>query len=242
MRETNSTENADAVIAKTRWGSVLEASEISDLAEAFSTFSDIRAGETVVAQGSSIQACRLILDGFFIRHKDVATTRQVTAVLIPGDLCDVHGMFFPRLDYSVTALTVGKIALAEVARLVDLMGSRPALSRFFWQSSLTEAAIEREWVFNVGRRTRVEQVAHLISEVLTRFELSGSTDRDDIVLPLTESMLAQSIARPLAEVRQAVASLVEDDLLERRGEGLSVRDFAGLKRAGAFEPDYLATG
>ena len=149
-------------------------------------------------------------------------------------------MFFPRLNFSVTALTPCSLAYADVEGLSELIYSRPAIAKMLWQMTLRDAAVEREWILNIGLRSQVEQVAHLLSEVATRLQLVTARDEDEhIFLPIAVKELADSVARPIPEVEHTIDVLSQEGVIGVHGEGLIIRDFGRLKLAGGFNAAYM---
>ena len=59
-------------------------------------------------------------------------------------------------------------------------------------------AIEREWIVNLGQRTSVERVGHLLCELLQRLRAVGlTTDEGTFEIPLTQTVsLKRSACRP----------------------------------------------
>jgi hypothetical protein len=43
----------------------------------------------------------------------------------------------------------------------------------FWRDTLIDAAIFREWMVGIGRRTAHERIAHLLCEMALRFKAVG---------------------------------------------------------------------
>lgn len=213
----------------------------AELREVFSRSIDLGAGDVLVKEGALATECHLVLDGFMIRHKDLSgERRQITSFQLPGDICDLHGLFFPRLNFSVTALTACSLAYAAVEGLSELIYSRPAISKMLWQMTLRDAAVEREWILNVGLRSQIEQVCHLLSEVATRLDfVTARQEGQPILLPISVKDLADSVARSVSDVEHTIETLVRDGLILRQATGLLILDFERLKLAGGFNPDYM---
>lgn len=241
MASLNSTRGSRPIASLINGAETLHAIEAERLAHAFSRVVEVDVGQIVVEQGCGIKNIHLIIDGFLVRHKDARQGRQITSVLIQGDFCDIYGLFFPRIDYSVTALSACTLGVCDGDSMSQLLAESTALARLLWQSTLTDAAIGREWIFNVGRRTPTEQVAHLLSETVIRLDHVVPGDRGVVVLPITDTILSQSIGRSEDEVGAAVASLAAKDILERAEDGLRILDRDALWQEGAFDPDYLGT-
>lgn len=60
----------------------------------------------IIREGDRPDRVRLVLDGWAARCKVVPDgARQITAFLVPGDLCDLHIIILAQMDHSIAALT-----------------------------------------------------------------------------------------------------------------------------------------
>jgi CRP-like cAMP-binding protein len=64
-------------------------------------------GQDIIAEGQKVQDIHLVLTGLAARTKVLADgERQIIALLIPGDLCDVEVFVLEALDHNITAMRV----------------------------------------------------------------------------------------------------------------------------------------
>ena len=67
-------------------------------------------------------------------------------------------------------------------RLTD---QHPRIARALWWEALVGVATQREWTVNLGQRTGLERVGHLLCELFIHLRAVGLTDGGTCILPLT---------------------------------------------------------
>jgi len=130
-------------------------------------------GMELVAHEDSPRACHILLEGQAFRHRNLADgRRQILCFIAPGDMLDLQGLFLD-LDYDVSALSKGQVAVVHREEMEALLGSRPQVALGLWRLTLVEAAIFREWMVGMGRRSAHARIAHLLCEVYVRMQAVG---------------------------------------------------------------------
>ena len=120
------------------------------------------AGETIVAEGETINYSSLLFAGIACREKiDSEGERQIAELQIPGDFIDLHSYPLERLDHTLTALTECKIVKLYHDDIDALIDKRPRFARILWFSTMTDASIHREWIQNLGTRSGLKRMGHL---------------------------------------------------------------------------------
>ena len=130
----------------------------------------------------------LLLDGLMCRYKDLRNgSRQISELHVSGDFVDLHSFTLKKLDHNIMALTPCRIAQVPHERLKAITEQFPHLTRVLWFSTNLDAAIHREWVLSLGRRTALARLAHLFCELHARLQIVGLTDGLDYKIGLTQS-------------------------------------------------------
>lgn len=194
----------------------------------------------IVCEGDAPQTVRLVLSGWAYRYKQLPDgRRQVVALLLPGDLCDHNVFVLSEVDHSIGALN--DVTLVEIppAAFEAMMTAHPHVTRALGWASLVNAAMQREWVLNLGRRVAVERLTHLFCEVFYRLRAIGLTQGDSCEMPLTQTDLADVIGMTPVHVNRVLQTLRRQKLVELRGRRLTIPDLEGLERAALFTPSYL---
>ncbi len=139
------------------------------------------------------------------------------------------------MDHNVATLTQVKVASIPHAILLEWMRNHPHFARLLWRDTLIDASIFREWVLNVGRRSAIERIAHLLCEMVTRLRAVGL----ECDLPITQAKLADATGLSAVHVNRTVQELQGDGLIELSGKTVAMLDWERLKRTAGFDPGYL---
>jgi CRP-like cAMP-binding protein len=183
------------------------------------------------------------MEGWAARYKVVPDgSRQITAILVPGDFCDLHITILGEMDHGITALTRVKVALVPHLVMENLPVDRPQLGRALWWATLVDEATLRAWIVNLGRRDAAERVAHLFCELHARLKLVGLADEDDFSLPLTQEILADALGLTPVHINRVLQRLRSQDLIELEGGELRILNLPHLRKLAGFDPTYLHRG
>jgi CRP-like cAMP-binding protein len=206
----------------------------------FTQVLDIAPDKTVVRAGEPLKVSLLLLDGLFCRYKDLRDgSRQISELHVPGDFADLHSFTLKRLDHSILTLTRCKIAVAPHERILAAITEHPHLARVFWLTTNMDAALHREWVLSLGRRTALSRTAHLLCELQERLAVVGLADETGYALNLTQTDLAECLGLTAVHVNRTLKELRERGLVEFRNRRVTIRDLPGLRRVAEFDPGYL---
>jgi CRP-like cAMP-binding protein len=193
----------------------------------------------IIREGDRPDHVHLIVDGWAARYKLLPDgARQITAFLLPGDLCDVHVTILGEMDHSIS--TVGRATVAFIRRSeMEALAARPTIARAFWWSTLVDEAVLRAWIVNVGRRDAFEAIGHLMCELYVRMRNVGLTTEHRFDLPLTQEDLADALGLTPVHVNRVLQSMRADGLISLRRSALEILDYRRLEDAAGFNPNYL---
>jgi len=200
----------------------------------------LKAKEEIAQEGADPKVVHLVLSGFACRYKLLADgSRQIVAFLVPGDLCDLHVFILDQLDHNIATLTDCRLALLSRDDITALC-ERPKIAQALWWSTLTDQAVLREWLVNIGRRAAEERVAHLLCELLLRLRNVGLvSDDNSYTLPVTQTELADTLGLTVVHVNRMIKNLRDMNLISLTGRQVTVRDEVGLMRFCGFRSNYL---
>jgi CRP-like cAMP-binding protein len=108
-----------------------------------------------------------------------------------------------------------------------------------WRDTLIDAAVFREWMVGIGRRTAYQRIAHLLVEQFLRLRAVGLADEDGFRSPLTQVDIADSLGLTSVHVNRVMQQLRRDGLIATQGRYLSIPNREALMSAGDFDPTYL---
>jgi CRP-like cAMP-binding protein len=143
------------------------------------------------------------------------------------------------MDHSIGTLTPCKIAYIPHSALLDIIDRYPRITRALWRDTLIDAAVFREWMVGLGRRSSYERIARLLCEVYLRCEAVGLTNGHSYPFPITQTELGDATGLSLVHVNRTLQELRGDGLITLQARTVTVEDWEGLKRAGEFDPKYL---
>ena len=199
-----------------------------------------RAKQDLIKEGDRPQAVFLLLEGWACRYKIMPDgRRQIMAYLVPGDLCDVHIFILRQMDHSMALLSNARVAAIPRQQMITLFEERPNLARALWWSTLTDEAVLREWLVNIGQRDARERIAHLLAELWLRLRMVGLTNGGSFDLPLTQSDLGDTLGLTPVHVNRMLQRLRMEGLIDLSRGRLHIPDVPKLMAVTRFEPNYL---
>ena len=210
------------------------------LAEMCSRPRYVEAGQDIIEAGEPPSDVHLVLEGFALRYKILPDgSRQIVAVLVPGDFCDLHVAILGEMDHSIATLTACTIVDIPASTVRDMTENHPRIARALWWATLVDEAILREWLTGMGQREAPERMAHLFCELLLRLRLIGIADDDGYDLALTQNDLADLMGMTNVHVNRTLRHLREIDMVVLKRKRLIIPDVQRLKAFCSFDPAYL---
>ena len=193
-----------------------------------------------VPQGQRVEHACLVVAGIVGRFDQNAEgARQITAMHVPGDMCDLHSVVQPVPTSALQALSVATILRVPHGAIRAAAGRYPALAEALWRDCMVDAAILSEWVVNVGRRDATTRVAHLLCEMATRLHATGGANDFVFDLPVTQTQLAEATALTAVHVNRTLQSLRADGLVQWHQRVIRVPRWDALVEAAEFDATYL---
>jgi CRP-like cAMP-binding protein len=165
--------------------------------------------------------------------------RQIMSFMLPGDLCDPRAVVLDRVEYSVAALRAVNAVLVPNETLSTPIASSPSFLRALMRVTAIDDAIDRQWLLNIGQRSALERIAHLLCELHARLDIVGLADHDGCDFPLTQTELAEATALSTVHVNRVLMELRHVGLISLRRQRLTIHDLDGLRGIGGFSADYL---
>ncbi len=210
------------------------------LESAVSEVREFGEGETLVHAGDQLHVSMILLDGIVGRLRDLSDgRRQIVELHIPGDFFDLHGFVLKRLEHSIDALTSARVAIVPHDRLKIITERWPHLARLLWTSTLLDAAIHREKILSIGRRSAIGRLAHLLCELQVRLQVVGMTNGYSYALPLTQAQLADASGLTQVHVNRTLKDLRDRGFVTVRGGIVAIGNWNAMVDVAEFSDDYL---
>jgi CRP-like cAMP-binding protein len=200
----------------------------------------VPADQDLARDGDRPDQCCMIVEGFACRYKLTPEgRRQIFSFHIPGDIPDLQSLFLRVMDHTLSILVPSKVAFIPHEAIYDLIGRCPNVAALLWRDTLIDAAVFREWMIGIGRRSAYARIAHVLCELLVRYRAVGLTNNHAYELPITQAELADALGLSTVHVNRTLQELRADGLITSKGRTLIVQDWPGLKKAGEFDATYL---
>ena len=194
----------------------------------------------IVRDGDRPSDCCLIVSGFVCRYKITPEgKRQIMGFYIPGDIPDLQSLHLQVMDNSLSTLVKSSVALIPHQSLRETWRRCPSLGEILWRDTLIDAAMFREWLIGVGRRSAYQRIAHLLCELQVRMKAVGLARDNGCDLPITQNEFADALGLSTVHVNRVLQDLRRDHLIVLRGSSLIIPDWEALQTAGEFDPAYL---
>lgn len=196
--------------------------------------------QVIVQEGDRPSECCLIVEGFICRYKFTAEgKRQIFSFHTPGDIPDLQSLHLKIMDHSMMTMTPCKLAFIAHDNLTQVFRQCPRIADLMWRDTLIDAAIFREWMVGIGRRSAYTRIAHVLCEVFVRLWAVGLTDGHECELPITQAELGDALGLSTVHVNRSLQELRKEGLIQLQKGSLAVLNWDGLKKAGEFDPSYL---
>ncbi len=200
----------------------------------------LEAYRDIIREGDRPTHCCLVVSGLVSRYKTLRNgSRQILSFHFPGDMVDLQGALVVIADHGIRAHVPSEIALVEHGALLDLASRLPELGRALWFDTLIDAAVFREWMVNVGRRTALQRTAHLLLELHYRMGEIGAADKDSFPLPVSQADLSDALGISPVHLNRTLQWLRAERLIRSISRTVIIEDPVRLTEIAGFQPNYL---
>ncbi|AWN50123.1 Crp/Fnr family transcriptional regulator [Methylobacterium terrae] len=200
----------------------------------------VEARQDLLEEGAAPDCAVLVVEGIACRYSHRPSgARQITAYLLPGDLCDPDFAHLRRMNHGVGTLGPCRVARVSRETLAGLTGRHPGIARALRLAKLAEEETTREWVKNVGCRSAIERVSHLLCELHERLRVVGWATKAGYDLPLTQQDIADTTGLSNVHVNRVLRQLRLMRVVEVGGRRVDILNLAALHDIAEFQADYL---
>lgn len=201
---------------------------------------ECEAHQAIVQEGDRPSESCLMVEGFACRFKLVRDgKRQILAFHLPGDFCDLHSFSLQRMDHGIAAVTRCAVAKLPHGTVREITERYPGLTRALMWDMALDAAIFREWMLGLGRRSAREQMAHLFCELLLRLKWVGLVEDNGYLLAPSQADLGDALGISTVHVNRMLQALRGEGLIVSTGKHLQIPDVEKLMDIAGFDPAYL---
>jgi CRP-like cAMP-binding protein len=198
------------------------------------------AGSTLIDEGSACCALYMLVDGWAFRYATTTDgSRQILAVLLPGDFCNLDSLSLSRPDYGIRTITPAKFLALERSRAIELSNSSSEVAQLFLSRMAIENALLGRWTLCLGRKSATARLAHLLCELVARLDGARDGDAAQIHLPLRQEQIADILGLTTVHVNRTIRHLCSLGVIERHGPRTDIPSVTRLFGVAEFDEGYL---
>nr|WP_280742314.1 helix-turn-helix domain-containing protein [Sphingomonas jejuensis] len=113
------------------------------------------------------------------------------------------------------------------------------LSEALWRDCLGDASVVERWLINVGRKSALARIAHLIAEMATRCAQIGMLNDGVFRLQMTQEQIADAVGLTPVPVNRSIKTMQDTRLIQICRASVKILDWSALVAVAEFDPDYL---
>lgn len=197
----------------------------------------VKAKVDLIREGEFTDRVYILVEGWACRYKTTRDgSRQIIALLVPGDVANTDTLMFRRANFGVRVLSSARVASISRERLAALACEHDGINSAVIRLVAVENAILGQWAVCLGRCTAHTRIAHLLCELAVR---ARGLDANNFDLPLTQKHLADALGLTSVHVNRTMQQLRSEGLIATVGCSISFPDVAKIWKRAGFDPAYL---
>jgi CRP-like cAMP-binding protein len=218
----------------------LSTTDIEHLEAIFEKEPTFRKREELVVHGTEFRNLCFVKDGHAIRYRVLRNgKRQILKLIMPGDVIGFPVSFLDRSTYSVVALSDLTYTSCPFDAYIRLCYEQPQFGLVLCWLAAEEAATFAEHIVNIGRRTPVERLAHLLLEIHARLFEVGQAEETSFDLPFSQEVLADALSLSIPHLNRVMQQLRTERLITTHSRVVELTDVEGVRRLAQYQPLLL---
>lgn len=177
----------------------------------------IPAGRTFLREGEAPQSIFTLYSGWAMRYKQLQDGhRQILSFIVPGDLLVLENLCFPRLPlpFSVKSLTAVSMCAFLVEDMIQIMhGTSEQNEAHAWEQQRYVASMH-ERLLDIGRRSALGRIAHLLLELRERLERRNLVHDGRFVFPVRQEHLGDALGLTTVYVNRTLVALRKRGIID----------------------------
>lgn len=192
----------------------------------------VAADDRLVVAGERPSHLLILTEGWAIRCVRTANgARQILAILLPGNVCNLDAMLVEHAPSEVRMLTSGRVVPVPIERACALGREHQGIARaYLWLAFREQHRLART-ALSLGRQSARERLANLLCGLAHRL---GTGDFD---FPVTQDQLADALGVTNIHVCRVLGELRRDGLVRTDNRRMVLLEETVLRNIGAFEPE-----
>ncbi len=189
----------------------------------------------IVNETSDAETIYMLLEGWACAYRVLKDgRRQIGAILLAGDVCNLDSLASGPLTFGVLALTPCRVVGVARDSIVAAIRERSPVRDMFMSMLVSENRALIDQVVNLGRRSARERTAFLLCDLLSRLQDNGEALDGRIRCPLTQADIADHLGLSTVHTNRAFKDLRATGLVAGRGNLYVVSDRPGLQAVAGF--------
>jgi CRP-like cAMP-binding protein len=189
---------------------------------------------------SSSERILVLVEGLLASCYDTEEgERQLTALHVPGDLCDLNSLVLASKPMCLTALAPSRVYAVARGAFTDAMQRHPGLIGILWRYSSSRVLILNERVVSLGSRDARQSLCHLFCELAVRQGFSSGGVTTTYALPIKQHQLGSALGITYVHVNRTLRALREEGLVHFQHQIVTIPNWDRLTRQAGFDPGYL---
>ena len=199
---------------------------------------DIVRGEEIVGPGDPARVIHVVLEGWVMRSVPTLDgRRQILSVALPGDILGLNSLAVGRSDYAASGFGAVRLAAMKPGEFSALLAKRPALRDCVDRLRAMEALYMRHQILRLGRLNAKGRIAHFLWEIHERLSRVGLVDNDELVFPMTQTDLSDTLGLSLVHTNRQLQALRRDKLITLRRDRLTIHEPHRLRQVAEYGGD-----
>ena len=231
----------DPFVARLRNFADLTAPDIDSLRGVIETELTVKKRRDLVLDGYEFSKLCFVKEGFAARYKLLRNgKRQIVNFVLPGDIVGLPGSFLDRAANSVIAVSDMTLQICSLEAFVALCYRRPKFGLLLSWLAAQEAAYYAEHIIDVGRRTPIERLAHLLLEMHFRLAMVGCAAGAAFTLPFTQEMMSDALGLSVPHLNRMLTKLRSEGLIAVNERRVELIDLKAVQQLAQFQPTHPA--
>jgi CRP-like cAMP-binding protein len=227
----------DPFVARLQNFTELAPAELRALRAVVETELTVKKRRDLVLDGYEFCKLCFVKDGFAARYKLLRNgKRQIVNFVLPGDVVGMPGSFLDRAANSVIAVSDMKLQICALEAFSVLCYRRPKFALILSWLAMQEAAHYAEHVIDVGRRTPIERLAHLLLEIHSRLAMVGLADEFAFNLPFTQEMMSDALGLSVPHLNRMLTKLRAEGMIAVNERRVEFIDRKAITLLAQFQP------
>ncbi|MBD2750354.1 Crp/Fnr family transcriptional regulator [Microvirga sp. BT688] len=218
----------------------LSAEELDHLKRLTERAEEIEPRRKLIDQGKPCEQLFILKTGWLAEFRLLRNgARQILNFRLPGDILGIECLAYRTALHSMATLTRCTVAPLNIEDFEDIHRRFPRLASALFLMTLREGAILHEWEVNLGRRSALPRVGHLLLELDRRLRARGLAHDESVRLPLTQEDIAECTGLTTPYVNRILQKMRGLELIRFEQQTLEILDRAELARTTGFDTEYI---